>query len=159
MGAQVKVAEAGLGLTEPKLLRLYEYWVGKLAEREMPARKDIDPSEIPDLLPNIFLIDVSYDPNSYCFRLAGTEIVRLFQEEVSGKTIDQLETVALRALLRSHCETAVTGRAPASNNDAFVHRRKSFSYGWVLLPLSADGRVIDMLLGCCVMLRRRRRLR
>lgn len=157
MGVSIRVAEPHVGTLEPKLQRLLEYWEAKRLGREMPARSDIDPSDIPDLLPNIYLIDVSYDPNVFRFRLAGTEIVRLFCEEVSGKTIDQLATVALRSLLRSQYEEVIDARAPIADEDAFVHRRKSYSYNWLLMPLSAGGRVVDMLMGCCVMRRTRSR--
>lgn len=150
MGFSLRVVEAEPGQLDRKLQRLLDYWQEKRGEREMPARADIDASEIPDLLPNIYLIDVSYDPNIFRFRLAGTEIIRLFSEEVSGKTTDQLEAVALRSLLRSHYEEVIEARAPVSDDDAFVDRRKSYAYDWLLLPLSSGGRVVDMLLGCCV---------
>ncbi len=150
MRFSLKVVESEPGQLDRKLQRLLDYWQEKRGEREMPARADIDPSDIPDLLPNIYLIDVSYDPNVFSFRLAGTEIVRLFCEEVSGKTIDQLEAVALRSLLRSLYEEVIEARAPVADDDAFVDRRKSYAYDWLLLPLSSGGRVVDMLLGCCV---------
>ncbi len=150
MRPSLKVVEADPGPLDRKLQRLMDYWQGKRGERDMPARADIDPSDIPDLLPNIYLIDVSYDPDVYRFRLAGTEIVRIFCEEVSGKTTDQLEMVALRSLLRSHYEEVIEARGPVAADDAFVDRRKSHAYDWLLLPLSSGGRVVDMLLGCCV---------
>ncbi len=150
MRFSLKVVEAEPGQLDRKLQRLLDYWQEKRGERDMPARADIDPSDIPDLIPNIYIIDVSYDPDIYRFRLAGTEIVRLFCEEVSGKTIDQLEAVALRSLLRSHYEEVIEARAPVADDDAFVDRRRSYAYDWLLLPLSSGGRVVDMLMGCCV---------
>lgn len=154
MTVLLKVVESDFGDLDPKLQCLLDYWEEKRGNREMPSRADIDPSDIPHLLPNIYLIDVSYDPDVYRFRLAGTEIVRLFHEEVSGKTIDQLATVPLRALLRSHYEDVIKARGALADADAFAVRRKNFAYNWLLLPLSAGGRVVDMLLGCCVMRRR-----
>ena len=42
----------------PRLQRLYEYWRSKVRDRRLPARADIDPLDIPDLLSNLVLIDV-----------------------------------------------------------------------------------------------------
>lgn len=150
MGLSLRVVQADPGQLDRKRQRLLDYWQDKRGERDLPARADIDPGDIPDLLPNIYLIDVSYDPNVFRFRLAGTEVIRVFREEVSGKTTDQLEMVALRSLLRSHYEEVIEARAPVADEDVFVDRRKSYAYDWLLLPLSSGGRVVDMLMGCCV---------
>ena len=32
--------------------RMHQYWLDKKGERPMPARSDIEPTEIKDLLPN-----------------------------------------------------------------------------------------------------------
>ncbi|MCH2395582.1 PAS domain-containing protein [Oceanibaculum sp.] len=58
-----------------RLRQLYDYWEGKRGNRLMPARTDIDPVEIPGLLPNLILIDVERgERNRYRFRLYGTEV-------------------------------------------------------------------------------------
>jgi hypothetical protein len=41
--------------------------------RALPSRSDIDPIEIPRLLPHIMLVDVM-GPGLYRYRLVGTEI-------------------------------------------------------------------------------------
>ena len=45
-------------ITDARLRALYEYWMEKRGDRAMPARADIDPTEIPDLLPIVGLADV-----------------------------------------------------------------------------------------------------
>ena len=45
-------------LTEPGLIRFYDYWADLRGSRTLPARKDIDPLEMPrGYLPNIMLIE------------------------------------------------------------------------------------------------------
>ena len=44
------------------LVEFLEYWRGKCDGRAMPARADIDPLEIPRLLPYVYLVDVLDDP-------------------------------------------------------------------------------------------------
>jgi hypothetical protein len=54
-------------------LDLYRYWEGKRGNRHLPTRRDIDPTEIPRLLPHIALIDALH--GTYRWRLVGTQIV------------------------------------------------------------------------------------
>jgi hypothetical protein len=45
-------------ISDSRLLRAHSYWREKSAGRPFPDRRDIDPVEIPDLLPFIVLWDV-----------------------------------------------------------------------------------------------------
>jgi len=48
--------------SDPRLGRLYAYWLSKRLEGGPPRRRDLDPIEIPDLLPILHLIDVLWEP-------------------------------------------------------------------------------------------------
>ena len=39
-----------------------DYWHGKCAGRPMPTRADIDPLDIPRLLPHVYLVESSWHP-------------------------------------------------------------------------------------------------
>lgn len=82
------------------LLRsLFDYWQSKMRGRQMPDRADIDPIEIPKLLPNIVLIDILPDrPDCFRYRLVGTEIVRVFGREMTGRTTDDIPDPKLKKL-------------------------------------------------------------
>ena len=141
------MSEAAGEIEHPKLQRLLRYWNEKRDDRPMPARGDIDPFDFPDLLPHVFLVDVSYDPLVFRFRLAGTEVNRLLGEEVTGKTTDELTTERLRPVFRTTYENVVRSRQPAAATRTFEGHKKFLLYAGLVLPLSADGEVIDMLLG------------
>ncbi len=51
---------------------IYLYWDGKRNGRLMPSRADLDPVDIPKLLPDICLVDVVPDARKYVYRLIGT---------------------------------------------------------------------------------------
>jgi hypothetical protein len=52
---------------------LYGYWQSKNADGRPPARRDIDPpTEIPQLVSNLMLIDVT--PAGYQYRLVGSTL-------------------------------------------------------------------------------------
>lgn len=57
---------------DQRLHQLHAYWKSRCRDRQMPSRSDIDPIDVPTLLPCIFLVDVLNDPRDFRFRLAGT---------------------------------------------------------------------------------------
>ena len=53
---------------------LYAYWDAKRGARSMPARADLEPAEIPVLLP--YLMIVGKDGDQFRYRLVGTAVVK-----------------------------------------------------------------------------------
>src|SRR5690348_17873717 len=70
-----EIADAALARDEV-LSGLLAYWRGKLRGRAMPRRADIDPAEIPRLLPHLQLVERI--DGRYRYRLAGTAIVAAY---------------------------------------------------------------------------------
>ena len=50
---------------------LFDYWLLSAGLRRMPARSDLDPFKVPQLLPHIGLIDVRDGVDGAAFKLAG----------------------------------------------------------------------------------------
>ena len=67
-----EASEVASPITEPRLRQVYDYWRCKATGRAMPRRADIDPTEIPKLLPDVMLVDV-LPQGRYRYRLIGTE--------------------------------------------------------------------------------------
>jgi hypothetical protein len=67
-------------------LDLYRHWLGKTNGRVMPARGDIDPVEIPKVLPHMALV---HKPDGqYRFRLVGTNISEMIGRDLTGAPVD-----------------------------------------------------------------------
>ena len=84
------LASDGRGLsliTEPKLLRLAEYWLSKRAGRPMPTRADIDPLDIVWALPSIYLVDYERASGTYRYRLAGSEIEAVYRHALGSRSM------------------------------------------------------------------------
>ncbi len=83
-------------IQEQSLQQLYAYWAAKRHGRRMPCRSDIDPVDIPRLLPNLMLLDVvpaaspSVPVHRYRFRLAGTAICQVAGFDLTGCWLDEL---------------------------------------------------------------------
>ncbi|MFO0989620.1 MAG: PAS domain-containing protein [Alphaproteobacteria bacterium] len=135
-------------LIEPGLRALHAYWSVKRGARPMPARADIDPVEVPRLLPHLMLVAVSDDPPRFRFRLVGTEIVARYGDELTGRALDEIDLGGEIGSIQSQYEETVRAAAPTYCRHAIETRQgKYLRYERLLLPLSSDGIRVDMLLG------------
>jgi hypothetical protein len=76
--------------SHPKLHRLSAYWSGKCRGGRLPARADIDPVEIPDILPYVVLWDVVDGGRDFRIRLAGTRFEAAHGRSLRGALMSQL---------------------------------------------------------------------
>lgn len=85
-----------------KVRALYDYWNAKRGDRQFPSRADLDPAEIPGLLPHLSLIEIRPSQPRFVYRLVGTEVARLLQQDLTGRPvgdgvrIDEREAVMAR---------------------------------------------------------------
>lgn len=118
----------------------------------MPARADMDPLSMPrQLLPNIFLLEVQHAPQRFRFRLMGTAVAEMLGEDWTGKYVDELPKTN-QQVTGQYVET-VQRREPTefrneySKFDPSVGRIRMMHYRRLLLPMSEDDEVVNMLLG------------
>ena len=140
-------------LPDHKLRRLYDYWRSHCRGGVVPSRRDIDPLDIPDLLPNVFLLDVVGDAEDFVFRLAGSMVEDAFSMVLRGKSIADIEKAAGTTIpVAQHIEVARGGGPRYREGTVMVAGREHWRTQRLLLPLSSDGRHVDVLLGCAIFL-------
>ncbi len=128
-------------------LEFYEYWQRKGAGKGVPARADIDPLDFPQLLANVFLIDVvPGNPRRFRFRLVGTRISEL-EGEMTNKFLDEFIPGAGGAAMARHYEDTIRGRIYVRHETLHWRKREYVNYDVLLLPLSSDGQTVDKLFG------------
>lgn len=130
-----------------RLRDLYAYWRSKIAGDRLPARADIDPLDIPKLLPFLFLVDVERDPQRFRFRLVGTQICTWAGRDMTGFYTDD-EHYGERGpdISREYGEVVRRRQAMYCEQKARRPERDFMFYEKLVLPLSGDGVLIDMLL-------------
>src|SRR5258708_36533592 len=74
---------------DPRLQEAYGYWLQMCAGRALPSRRDLDPVDIPKLLPHVLLVEV-HDGGRYRYRLIGTENVREHGMDATGRYLDDV---------------------------------------------------------------------
>jgi hypothetical protein len=134
----------------PELKKLHDYWSEKAGDRQMPSRGDLDPIiEIPELTPNIWLVDVEHDPLTFRFRLLGNEVVNRYGADFTGKRLDEVDFGDRTEEIRREYEQTATGNKPvyARHQIHVVQAETYLPYERILLPLSDDGETVNMILG------------
>jgi hypothetical protein len=135
--------------TDPRLEQAYLYWREKAAGRTMPSRNDIDPVDIPKLLPDVMLVE-RLDNGRYRYRLIGTENQTAHGLNATGRYLDEVlpgpdysahvlalydECVTARRALYSECLFFSPSRPEPER-----HTKVLF------MPLSPDGDTVNMIL-------------
>jgi hypothetical protein len=143
------VAAAFSGLPDD-LRAMYEYWRAKAGARPMPARADIDPSEIKSLLPSMILVDVRYDAAGrpdFVYRLVGTREVEVRGENPTGlRVAEAFHGPSVENVLGCYMCVVESGR-PFLDDEYFLRDGDNFAdEANIFLPLSGDGRRVNMVL-------------
>lgn len=115
----------------------------------MPARKDLDVTELaPACLPGLMLVDVFHDPRRYRYRLIGTGVVAASGEDRTGRFFDDVSFFKLHPAVVQQYETVVATGQPLHSLEPFTNLRNGALYevDRLLLPLSSDGQLVDMLI-------------
>ena len=136
-----------LPFSDRRMVEAHAYWRQKSEGRQMPRRADIDPIEIPKLLPDIMLIDVLPE-GRYRYRLIGTENTAAHGFSATGRYLDEVlpgeeykahilglydECVRARRALYSECLFLSQRRAPARHTKV------------LFMPLSDDGESVNIV--------------
>jgi hypothetical protein len=136
-------------LKDPDLVRFYDYWLTLCGSRTMPSRRDIDPLQIPPgYLPDIMLIEVLHQPRRYRYRLVGTHVVTASGEDRTGRSFDDVSFFRTNPAVMQQFEQVVDTAQPLHSLEPFTNfiTGRSYDVDRIMLPLSSDGRVVDMVL-------------
>jgi PAS domain len=133
-------------LNSPRLREAYAYWNAKRRNKLMPSRSDIDPVEIPPLLPYVFLIDVVREPLDFRYQLIGTQACDIMRGDFTGQFFSKIPGKGKGTALWQGCDAVLSSKAAMSWDIPYVGPERFLrSYKNVLLPLSNDGVNVTMI--------------
>lgn len=134
-------------IASARLRQLYDYWNRRRAGRAMPARADIDPVDIPRLLPNLLLLEVEPGSGRLKVRVAGTAVVDMYGGDYTGRYLDEIEFGDRRPAVLHDYLACLRSRQPYISEHSFWTRRGvTVRMERVILPLSEDGETVSHLL-------------
>ncbi len=125
-----------------------DYWDGKRRGRRMPARRDIEPTEILDLLPYVVLIDVEREPLDFRYRLVGTAVAARFGHDRTGERFSALPQQSRGSDVWNTAVRILEERRPIVSHVPYVgFNRWVHNYRDISMPLSEDNEVVNMIFG------------
>lgn len=137
-----------LGLIrEPVLAGLYDYWCGKRAGGDLPARASIAPEDIVPALRHVLLIDVLEGGQTLRYRLVGTAVAA--ESDPTGRTMQEtLPAGEYRDHILGLFGAVVDRGEALYTRHRYPERdpRRRSEVERVFLPLAADGQTVDMIL-------------
>jgi hypothetical protein len=134
-------------LNDPLLALGYDYWRAKRAGRSMPRRSDIDPADIPTLLPNILITEMLEAGTRYRYRLAGSAVTEAFGRSLTGRYVDEIMMGPYRDfIMRVYRDIYLDRRCIFCESRYTNGVKPGLSTKRLFMPLSNDDRVVDQVL-------------
>jgi hypothetical protein len=140
------------------IMEFTAYWRSIAGGAAMPARPDLDPIDIPTIIPWMFLIDVLRQPTGFDFRyrLVGSRNAELVRQDATGKLVGEAFPEATAALMRHSytevvelCEPLCWLANVPDQDRAFIACHRA------LFPFSADGQTVNLIAGLLMPVDRR----
>jgi hypothetical protein len=127
---------------------LYGYWRACAGGKPVASRFDIDPVDIPRLLPGLSLLDAGGDLDALRYRLAGTRVREIYGTEVTGWAVFDAKFQHKRDYWRSVYKKVIMDRTPMQGAvRGPVAGREHLLLIWMRLPLSGLSGAIERVLG------------
>ncbi len=131
---------------DPVLAQVLEYWLRRRGERALPRRRDIDPLDLPKLLPHLQLVETA--GGRFRYRLVGTRIVRAFGRDHTGAYLDELYPDDRGRLAADVFRLVCDKRQPIfARSRYFTTRDVDIIANRLYLPLSEDEASVSLILG------------
>jgi hypothetical protein len=134
---------------DTRLKRFADYLREKARHGKLPGRQDIEPVEIPDLLPYLVLYDVVPQESGcprYRTRLVGTRVVELLGDETTGKFLDDILPIKKGAEIIGEYDRILATKQPRYLEGRLSNRdRGHILFQRIVFPLARNGEEVDML--------------
>lgn len=133
--------------------QFYDYWLSVAPPSALPGRQHVAPEEMVAWLPRLWLLDVHRNPLRYRLRLCGSAVVRSIGQEVTGRWLDEVYPESIgdqssghRFRIAAECGRPSWRRGvPRWPCVPEVKAAES-----LMVPLAADGSMVDKLMGVSI---------
>jgi hypothetical protein len=136
-------------LWHPRCRDFHDYVESIAGRGRLPSRAAFDPTQIPALLPQLWIVEVERDPIRLRIRLIGTRVTEALQRDRTGQYFDDAFPQArpeeyFDRYLFMILEQTGTWRRGAALVDPHAEWSEVEN---VIMPFASDGAVVDRLYG------------
>ena len=136
-------------LEDPKIRGVYQYWLARCRDGKLPARSDIEPLDLADVLPHLILVDVTHAPFEMRYRLVGTWICEHGGRDPMGENLEAAHFSSNWAKTRAEYMNAIESDEPVFASARPIDVGKEFvPINRVFLPLAGPDGQVNMVLVC-----------
>jgi hypothetical protein len=136
-----------------KLGRLYEHWLAlHPAPGMLPGRQHFDATEIADLRPLIWCLEVHRSPLRFRYCLVGETHEKAMQRELEGLWMHDAHAEFIKSYFYRNYVNVVNHRAPNYRKGRTRYRPAPdlFEMERIMLPMAENGVDVDMILALTV---------
>lgn len=139
-------------MRSPIVRAAYEYWRSKCRDGHLPSRNDIDPTEVPRILPHVSLVERECGTGRMRYRLLGSALVDSLGLDATGQYLDEVFPEFDTSASKAYREQVFDMGKPSHRiGRPSVRFAKDFvGVERLYLPLADDGRRVDMVMGVIV---------
>jgi hypothetical protein len=142
--------KVSLALSDVRSVRIKSfdgYWQSVRGDRDFPAKRDINPAEIKAGLPYINIAEIYEKPLRVRYRLVGTELCRIYNEDYTGRWLHETHWGPLVGQYERIYRTILERRTPMFGIGQIEWEGRIITCEWGKWPLSEDGGAITHCLG------------
>ncbi len=137
----------------PEHRQLFDYWRSKFRAGRLPARKDIDPIDIPNLLPWLSLIetDWSSDAPRFRIRLVGSGVVDRFGRDATGLWFeDAYDEEVCAQQVAMYTQIVTTAWPSLSRPTPPIRDREHIVSNRLIVPLTGGGDRVEQMMSLII---------
>ena len=136
------------GMERRLVLRLLSHWRTLCNDRQYPSFFEVDPSAIPQMWENCFVLEIFDDGTEPCFRAVGETLASYADFSLIDRPISAAPEKSLPGVAISFLKEVLRKGVPISRGDEFQKDDGTkVLYRSILLPVSDDGVTISGILG------------
>jgi hypothetical protein len=134
--------------THPDLVRAAKVYARLAAGRLMPHRSDFSPCHFAWMLGRMYLLDVLDGGADYYFRILGTFWQTIYEANLRGQRLSELEAQGMLTKLRNHYDGILADPAPTFRLGTVVWPDGShIEFQRLMLPFAGDDGKTALIVG------------
>jgi hypothetical protein len=136
-----------VGDADPRVAELLTFWNTARGGHRFPAQADLNLTDIPDLLPNLFILDV-LDDHAFGYRFIGSRIDEHMGMSLTGKVFTQTRSGrVLREITAFFSRVVDQGVMGLLETRLPSERFEWVRYVRMALPLADDHQTVNKIVG------------
>lgn len=135
------------GVDDARLAHVLSCWQRWRGVNLWPARDDIDPTDLRQILPHLFLVEAADGGARFRYILSGATVRQQLGFELSGRYLDDIFTGVQLERATVDYRTVISGHGHYALQHWSQRGRPIMQFRRLLLPMAADRNRIDLVLG------------